>query len=116
MSKEITSVKESLSEIRKVIASKISKNTNAVLAFELIGAGGGLWSIVISNGEVSLNEGLHKNPTITLVINTSDLNKIVNGDIDRRTLASSGQLTISGDKLLGEKILDLFGPRDDTDV
>ena len=95
-------MKETLSAIRKTIATKISKDTNAVIELDLSGDGEGTWQIVISDGEVTLKEGAPRSPTSVIGVKVSDLNKIVNGDIDRRTL------TIQGDKIIVGKILEMF--------
>ena len=81
---------------------------NAVIQFDLAGAGGGTWNVTIASQQIQVAEGMAASPTLTLMMAASDYLDMTNGDLSPMTAFMQGKIKIAGDMQLALKIQGLF--------
>jgi putative sterol carrier protein len=81
---------------------------DAVFQYNIEGADGGDWYVVVKNQTCSVSEGVHANPTVSLRLADKDWIAICNGELDSMSAFMSGKLKITGDIMLAQRITSLF--------
>ena len=81
----------------------------AVYQWDITGDGGGTWHGDIADGAISVNEGAHDSPNITITVAAQDWLDITNGKLDGQMAFMSGKLKVKGDMSLAMKMKTLFG-------
>lgn len=81
---------------------------NAVVQFDLAGAGGGKWYITIANQQIQVAEGMAASPTMTLTMAASDYVDMTNDDLNAMTAFMQGKIKVAGDMQLALKMQGLF--------
>jgi len=91
-----------------LIAEKAG-STNAVIAFDLSGDGGGKWWVHIHDGKAESGKGESASPAnLTLQADAGDWVKIMTGKLDGTAAFMQGKLKIKGDMGLAIKMQTLF--------
>ncbi len=80
----------------------------AVYQWDITGDGGGTWHGAIADGAISVNEGAHDSPSITITVAAQDWLDITNGKLDGQMAFMSGKLKVKGDMSLAMKLKTLF--------
>ena len=62
----------------------------------------------IANGECSVHEGTHDDPTVSLTTSDEDLISILKGDMDGVTAFMTGKLQIDGDIMFAQRMNSFF--------
>jgi putative sterol carrier protein len=106
----VTSVKEYFDTIDSRFHSDAAKGVNAVFQFELSGPGGGIYAVSVDDTKVSVTEGAHASPTVTLKMDADDYVKMSNGKINGHWAVMSGKLKVSGNMMVAMKMQQLFPP------
>jgi len=81
---------------------------NAVYQFDITGEGGGKYYAEIKDGELTMAEGEHENPSITLTMAAQDYVDMVEGKLNGQMAFMTGKLKIKGDMSLAMKLNTLF--------
>lgn len=81
---------------------------NVLILFDITGDGGGQWQVAINDGELSINEGGHESPTLTLTVTAQDYLDISNGELNAQLAFMTGRLRAAGDLRLAMKMPLLF--------
>ena len=85
--------------------------TNATIAFDLSGDGGGKWWVRIHDGTAESGKGEPgAPPQLTLQADAGDWVKIMSGKLDGTAAFMQGKLKIKGDMGLAIKMQSLFRP------
>jgi Holliday junction resolvasome RuvABC ATP-dependent DNA helicase subunit/putative sterol carrier protein len=108
--------REDTATVLKTIFSAMPANFNpdaargmdAVIQFNLGGAGGGTWHVTIKNGACLVTEGAHASPNMTMTMAASDYVDMINGKLNGQIAFMSGKLKIAGDMGLVMKMQYLF--------
>ncbi len=99
-------------EIFEQMPTKFKKDAaagmNAVYQYDVTGDGGGKWYTAIADGELTVGEGEHENPNITITVADSDYIDMVSGKLNGQTAFLTGKLKIKGDMSLAMKLGTLF--------
>jgi len=99
-------------EIFELMPTRFNKDAaagmNAVYQFDITGEGGGQWHADIVDGEITVSEGTHDSPNITLTMADQDYIDMVEGRLNGQMAFMSGKLKIKGDMSLAMKIGQLF--------
>ena len=82
---------------------------NAVYQWDITGDGGGKWNAAIADGAITVSEGEHDSPNITITVAAQDWLDITNGKLDGQMAFMSGKLKVKGDMSLAMKMKTLFG-------
>jgi putative sterol carrier protein len=85
-----------------------AKDMDAVIQFNLTGAGGGSYYVQIKDGTCAYFAGDHASPRLTTSMNASDFVKMSNREADPETLFNYGKLRLVGDMALAMKMQTLF--------
>ena len=105
---ELTNVKEIFTRMPEVFNPSAAQDLDVVIQYEISGEGGGNWSIIIKEGTCQVQEGTHDSPTVTLSMSDETWVKIVTKETNGMQAFMSGQLKVSGDVMLAQRIEQLF--------
>jgi putative sterol carrier protein len=83
---------------------------NAVYQFDLGGDGGGLFHIVMHDGEGAAGEGAVEDPNITITMSAVDFVDMRGGRLDPTMAFMSGKIKIKGDMGLAMKLQSVLRP------
>jgi len=101
-------VKEVFDAMPGTFQKDAAAGMNAVYQFDITGEGGGKWYAAIENGELSVVEGEHENPSITLTMADQDYLAMIAGTLNGQMAFMTGKLKIKGDMSLAMKLNSLF--------
>lgn len=85
-----------------------AEGLDAVFQWEVVGDGGGIWHIKVADGACQLSEGRHESPTVSQICSTELFLGMVNMEVDGMQAFMSGQLKMTGDLMVAQKIYELF--------
>lgn len=104
----ITSVKEVFDGMPEAFNATAAQGLDAVFQFEITGDDGGNWTVAIKDGACEITVGTYDAPTTTLTMSGETWLSMVNGELNGMQAFMSGQLKVSGDIMLANRIPDLF--------
>lgn len=108
MKMALTDVKEVFSKMPEVFNPSAAQRLDVVIQYNITGEGGGNWNITIKDGSCQIQEGSHDSPTVTLTMSNETWLSMVNKEINGMQAFMSGQLKVSGDIMLAQRIEQLF--------
>jgi len=108
MSARVSTVKEYFDTLAARFVASAAKGVNAVFQFELAGDGGGTYHVTVSDGTMNVSEGPAPAPSTTLKMSAENYVKLVNGDINGAMAYMKGQLKVSGNVMLAQKMQAIF--------
>jgi NAD(P)-dependent dehydrogenase (short-subunit alcohol dehydrogenase family)/putative sterol carrier protein len=76
--------------------------------FNLSGAGGGDWAVIVKDGKCNVSAGKVDNPTTTIVMDGSDFVDLITGKLDGMKAFSAGKLKVKGDTMKSQLLGKLF--------
>ncbi|MBI4773346.1 MAG: SCP2 sterol-binding domain-containing protein [Deltaproteobacteria bacterium] len=85
-----------------------AQGLDAVFQYNITGAGGGNWNVVVKDGACQVNTGSHPSPNVTLSLDAETWLGMVNKQINGMQAFMSGKLRVSGDIMLAQKMESLF--------
>ena len=97
MAEQATNVKDVFAAMPTRFNAGAAKGLKAVYQFDLTGDNGGKYSLAIDDGKLTVGDGTHASPNITITMAASDYLDMVNG-----------KLKIAGDMGLAMKMQQLF--------
>ncbi len=89
---------------------KKAKGVDAVVSYHITGGGGGDWTLAIRDGQISVTEGLAKDPRCYVVARDRDYHDITLGKMSGITAVITGKLVIKGDTGFMRKLRKMFKP------
>src|SRR3972149_6157375 len=92
-----TTVKELFQSLTSKLDKDAAEDLDAVYQFDLRGAQGGRYQLLVQNGTCVMKEGTHADPHVTLSMDGEDCIKLLNGQLSGSAIVMSGSLQISGD-------------------
>ena len=104
----ITNVKEVFTTMSKIFNPDAAQGLDGVFQFCITGEGGGSWNVGVKDGVCQIQEGTHKAPSVTLTMSCEAWLSIVNRERNAIQAFMGGQLKISGDIMLAQRIPKLF--------
>ncbi len=81
---------------------------SATYQFNLSGAEGGAYHVIVRDRACSIHEGLHQAPDVTLSMTAEDCLLIMSGKLNGMTAALSGRVTMIGDMGLALQLKSIF--------
>lgn len=103
-----TDVKEVFEKVTGFFNKSAAQGLDAVFLFNITGDEGGMWNVNIKDGVCEVQEGTHDAPTVTLTLSSEDWLAMVNKELNPVQAFMSGQLKVSGDIMLAQRIPELF--------
>jgi len=85
-----------------------AKGMDAVFQLDITGDGGGNWTAVIKDETCRIQEGSHENPSVRLTMSVETWLAMASREINGMQAFMSGQLKVSGDIMLAQRLEQLF--------
>jgi len=104
----LTSVKEVFTKMPEVFNPSAAQGLDVVFQFDITGEGEGNWNVTVKDATCQVKEGTHDTPTVTLTMSSETWLGIVNKTLNGMQAFMSGQLKVSGDIMLSQRIEQLF--------
>jgi len=110
--RKIARVFSSVKEIFDGMAGTFNPNAaaglNAVVQYNIEGADGGDWYVVIKDQTCTVSQGVHTSPTLTMKMADKDWTAMCNGQLNGMTAFMTGKLKTTGDIMLAQRLTTLF--------
>ena len=104
----MTDFNELMKSLPKMVNAEEAKGLSGRVQFSLSGDGGGEWGVVLSDGKVSVSEGVMSQPQLTVKARTENAEQLLNGKLDPMMAFMTGKIKIAGDMALGMKLIGLL--------
>ncbi len=101
-------VREFFASLPSKLDPEAAEGLDAVYQFDLSGADGGQYQLLIREGACHVTEGTHPDPQVTLFMSGEDCLRVLNGQVSGPAVAMSGRLRITGDMGLALQLASLF--------
>ena len=92
------SVRERFSTLEQRFLPEKAKGVDAKFQFNLSGADGGEWYVVVKDGKITVKEGQGPDPDATVIAKASDYKKMAEGEMNKTVAFLRGKLKIKGDR------------------
>src|SRR5262245_27304649 len=100
----VSSVKEYFDTLPHRFVASAAKGVNAVFQFELAGDGVGTYHVVVKDGTMAVQEGPSPSPSATLKMSADNYVKMANGELNGAMAFMKGQLKVTGNVMLAQKM------------
>ena len=104
----VTNVKEYFETLPARFVAKAAKGLKAVFQFELAGDGGGTYHVTVDDGTMAVAEGPAEKPSATLKMSAEHYVKMANGELNGAMAFMKGQLKVTGNVMLAQKMQAIF--------
>ena len=104
----ITNVKEVFTKMPEIFNPGAAQGLDGAFQLDITGEGGGSWNVGIKDGVCQIQEGTHEAPNVTLTMSCETWLSIVNRELNAMQAFIGGQLKVSGDIMLAQRIPELF--------
>ena len=104
----LTSVNEIFEKMPEVFNPSAAQGLDAVFQYNITGDQGGNWNVTVKDGSCQVQQGMHDSPTVTLDMSDETWLAMVNKELNGMQAFMSGNLKVSGDIMLAQRIYDLF--------
>jgi putative sterol carrier protein len=94
--------------MRKRFNTAASKGVHAIYQFNISGAGGGAWWIIVNDGEFTMGRGSTEKPNVTMASSDRDWVMLATGSLGGIRAFLTGRLRLSGSQSLARKLDVLF--------
>lgn len=81
---------------------------DVAIQFKFTGNEAGEWYAVVKDGKVTVTNGTHASPKMTLTADSSDFVKIFTGELDGMQAYMQGKIKLAGDLGLAMKLTQMF--------
>ena len=81
---------------------------DATVLFDLSGEGGGQWTAIIADDQLSITEGTTATPIMTLKMTAADFVMMLSGDLNAVAAFMQGRLKVEGDMSVAMRLQALF--------
>jgi putative sterol carrier protein len=104
----MTTVRSIFERMPETFLKEKAAGMNAVIQFDITGDGGGRWYASIVDGALTVVEGLHADPQLTLSASAPDYIDISTGKLNGQLAFMTGRLTARGNLALAIKMQSVF--------
>ncbi len=104
----VSSVKEYFDTLPARFVASASKGLTAIFQFELAGDGGGTYHVTVKDGAMAVAEGPAPSPSAILRMSAENYVKMANGELNGAMAFMKGQLKVTGNVLLAQKMQAIF--------
>ncbi|MBI5487140.1 MAG: SCP2 sterol-binding domain-containing protein [Deltaproteobacteria bacterium] len=104
----MTTVRETFENMPASFKPEAAKGMNAVYQFDIVGDGGGKWYAAIADGKLTVGEGQHEKPGVTITMKTEHYLAMAEGKMGGMMAFATGKLKVKGDMILAAKMQAIF--------
>jgi putative sterol carrier protein len=104
----MTTVRETFENMPRSFKPAAARGLNAVYQFDITGEGGGQWYAAVADGELSVAEGRHERPNVTITMRKDHYLDMACGKLGGAKAFALGRLKIKGDMILAVKMQLIF--------
>ncbi len=101
-------VKELFDNMPSTFQKEAAAGMNVVYQFDITGEGGARYHAAIVDGELSVIEGQHEAPSITITMTSRDYIDLSTGKLNGQMAFMTGKIRIKGDLSLAMKMPKIF--------
>ena len=101
-------IRDTLQSMPEIFNRRAAQGMDAVFQINITGDEGGHWIALIKDGTCQIQEGTHANPSASLTMSAGTWLAMVNREISGMQAFMNGQLKVSGDIVLAQRIEELF--------
>ena len=101
-------VRDVFSRIPDAFQADRAAGVDVVFQYRISGPGGGDWNVAVKDASCAVEEGIHSNPTTTILMSDEDFLSLMSGKLKPMQAFSSGKLKIQGDLMKSQLIEKLF--------
>jgi putative sterol carrier protein len=101
-------VKSVFERMPEMFQADKAAGVEVVFQYRISGPGGGEWHVVIANQTCEVVEGVHPNPTTTILMTEENFLALIKGELNAMQAFTSGKLKIEGDLMKSQLIEKLF--------
>lgn len=83
-----------------------ARGTNAIFQWNLKGAG--TWHAIVDGENLTVGEGEHDNPTVTITMKEDHYVKMANGDLNGQMAVLTGKMKLGGQRMIAMKMRNIF--------
>jgi putative sterol carrier protein len=104
----VTTVRETFENMPSAFRADAAKGVNAVYQFDILGDGGGKWHAAIVDGQLTVGEGQHDKPNVTITMKVDHYLAMSAGKLSGMVAFATGKLKVKGDMILAAKMQAIF--------
>lgn len=104
----ISTCQEYFDTLNARFVASAAKGVSAIYQFTLTGEGGGVWSVEVNDGTMSVKPGAHAHPSSTLEASADDYVKIANNEMNGLRAVMTRKMRIGGNLVLARKMQNMF--------
>ncbi len=104
----VMNAKEFILNLPQKVSPTAIEGMNTNFHFDLRGDDGGQYTVMVNNGQLSVNEGFNGDPNCKITAKTEDLTGIINGSLNPMMAVLTGKIKISNQSEL-IKYAKIFG-------
>jgi putative sterol carrier protein len=101
-------VEELFAKMPQSFNPEAAAGIDAVILFDISGAGGGKWFVTIKDSALSIVEGSDQKPDLTISASASDYVGIATGDLNEQLAFMTGRIKARGNTRLAMKLPKIF--------
>ena len=105
---ELTKVSQIIERLERDFDNEYAAQLNAVLQYHLSGEDGGDYQIIITNGTLRIEKGIHVSPTVTVKMADKTWLGLFNNTVNPMLAFTTGKIKVSGDFGLAMKFQKIF--------
>lgn len=105
---ELAEVKQVLEGLSESTDLEKLKGMNATIVFDIAGADGGVWTVEVTDGNISIEEGAIQSADVTVAATSEDLIALIKGDLNPMGAFMQGRLKVKGDMSVAMQLQKLF--------
>lgn len=106
----VNSVREYFDTLPNRFQPSAAKGVTATFQFELTGDEGGTFHVDVNDGSMTVTEGPSPAPSATIKMKGEDYVKMVNGKLNGAMAFMKGQMKVTGNVMLAQKMQNIFPP------
>lgn len=105
---KIASVADYFATLEERFVPSATAGLQAVFQWELAGEDGGTYHAVVDDGQMTLVQGQHAEPTVTIAMEADDYVRVVNGELDGARAFTTGGGKVRGKIRMAMKMRSIF--------
>jgi putative sterol carrier protein len=106
----VNNVKEYIDTLPQRFVADAAKGMNAIFQFELSGPEAKTFHVTVDDGTMAVHEGAATTPSATIKMDSENYVKMVNGKLSGTMAFMKGQMKVTGNLLLAQKMQAVFPP------